>query len=326
MKRLAYLVGFILFTLSAQAFFSAASVGASPQAQPPRANAYELIDAVNGLRAAQGLPPYSINSTLMNVAQAHSDYQAAIGSVTHYGPGGSRPYERALGAGYPVAGDLSLGGFFSENIMAGSNLSAQSLVNAWSGDDLHLGTMTSPNLREVGAGVSCAGNFCYYTLDAAQPTGGTVAYTPGANSTPGSGPTSVIIFPNTPGVDGSIKHTVRAGETLWSIAQAYGVSVDDIVRLNHMSSSTVIYVGDVLIIRAATPLPSATVSPTSTIAPTFTPFVFWTVTSTLGPTATQPAPAPVDSAGGNLVVIIIIVAAFVLAGVLTAAGTRKRNT
>lgn len=323
MKRFARI---LLPVLATWLFLNVVDVSARPPAQPAISTAYELIEAVNNLRATQGLAAYAINSTLMNVAQAHSDYQAAIGSVTHYGPGGSRPSQRALAAGYPVAGDLSLGGFFSENIMGGSNLSAQSLVNAWSGDAPHLGTMTSPNLTEVGAGVACAGNFCYYTLDAAQSTGGTVIYTPDANFTPGSGPTSVVIFPNTPEADGSIKHTVRAGETLWTIAQAYGVSVEEIARLNRMSTSTVIYVGDVLIIRAAAPLPSATVSPTSTIAATFTPFIFWTITNTAQPIVVSPEPAAVDSAGGNFVVIIIIVAAFVLAGVLTAAGARTRKT
>ncbi len=323
MKRLTCIA---LIALTVWGGSKTTSVNASPPAQPSAATAYELIEAVNNLRTSQGLAPYSINFTLMNVAQAHSDYQAAIGSVTHYGPGGSSPSQRALAAGYPVAGDLSLGGFYSENIMGGSNLSAQSLVNAWSGDAPHLGTMTSPNLTEVGAGVACAGSSCYYTLDAAQSTGGPIVYTPGVNVTPGSGATSIVVFPNTPEADGSIKHSVRAGETLWTIAQAYGASVDDIAKLNRISATTVIYVGDVLIIRAAVSLPSATVSPTSTIAATFTPFVFWTITNTAHPTSTQPAPSAVDSAGGNLVVIIIIVAAFVLAGVLTAASARKRNT
>ena len=73
------------------AFFVANLVGLrapSPaQARPLHANAYELIDAVNSLRAKNGLPAYSVNSILMSVAQSHSDYQASIGSVTHYGPG-----------------------------------------------------------------------------------------------------------------------------------------------------------------------------------------------------------------------------------------------
>jgi len=324
MKRFFRFAFFVLLVLAALTFFTSTSADAGTENQPAGTTVYELINAVNDLRISQGLPPYAINSILMSVAQAQSDYQASIGSVTHYGPSGSRPYQRALDAGYPVAGDLSQGGFYSENIMGGTDLSAQSLVNAWSGDDLHLGTMTSPNLTEVGAGVACAGSFCYYTLDAAQPTGGTVAYTPGANSTPGGGPTSIVIFPNTPEADGSIHHTVQTGETLWIIAQAYGVSVDDITHLNHISSN-LIYVGDVLLIRAAAAIPTVTEIPTETPAPTFTPFVFWTVTITPQATLSQPALSPVNGAAGNLIVVIIIVAAFVLAGVLTAASARKKK-
>ena len=93
-------------------------------------NSIELINEVNSLRISNGLPAYQINQTLMLIAQNHSDYQASISSITHYGPDGSRPFQRALAAGYPVAGDLSLGGYFSENIVAGRGLSASDAVNS----------------------------------------------------------------------------------------------------------------------------------------------------------------------------------------------------
>jgi len=43
-------------------------------------------------------------------------------------------------------------------------------------------------------------------------------------------------------------HTVRAGETLWSIAQMHGTTVALLQQLNGMGSSTVISVGQVLIL------------------------------------------------------------------------------
>ncbi len=76
---------------------------------------YSLIDAVNNLRAANGLPAYQINGTLMAIAQGHSDYQAAIGEVTHTGAGGTRPRDRAAAAGYGGGGTF----FISENIAGG---------------------------------------------------------------------------------------------------------------------------------------------------------------------------------------------------------------
>src|SRR4030043_1255227 len=72
----------------------------SPPGSAKAGDAYSLIDAVNNLRAANGLPAYQVNSILMAVAQGHSDYQAAIGQVTHTGAGGTRPRDRAAAAGY----------------------------------------------------------------------------------------------------------------------------------------------------------------------------------------------------------------------------------
>ena len=298
------------------------------EARPSAANGYELIDAVNSLRAKNGLPAYSINSILMNVAQAHSDYQASIGSVTHYGPGGTRPYERALAAGYPVAGDLSLGGFYSENIQGGNGYTVQEVVNAWMGDAPHQNTMLSANLTEVGAGVSCSGSFCYFTLDASTPSGSSVSYTPSIGGTSGGAdstvPTRGVVFPNTPAADGSIKHIVQQGETLWEIASAYNVSVDEIKRLNKLAND-LIYSGNTLVIKQAGATPTSGPTSSPTVAPTLTPFIFWTVTASPTGTATQLPSAPLTGDSGGIVVGIIVVAALVLAGVLTASGARKRS-
>ena len=297
-------------------------------AHPAIANSYELIDAVNSLRAKNGLPAYSINSILMSVAQSHSDYQASIGSVTHYGPGGTRPYERALAAGYPVAGDLSLGGFYSENIMGGSGYTAQEVVNAWMGDAPHQNTMLSANLTEIGAGVSCSGSFCYFTIDASTPSGATVSYTPSSGGTTGGAesavPTRGVVFPNTPAADGSVSHIIQPGEVLWEISQAYNVSVDEIKRLNKLAND-LIYPGNTLIIKKAGATPTA--GPTESPMPvsTFTPFVFWTVTSSPTSSATPLPSAPLSGGSGGVVVGIIAIAALVLAGVLTASAGRKRT-
>jgi uncharacterized protein YkwD len=60
--------------------------------------AYDLINGVNALRAASGLPPYSISPILMYTAQAQADFMAANGVVTHSGPGGSSVTSRLLAA------------------------------------------------------------------------------------------------------------------------------------------------------------------------------------------------------------------------------------
>ena len=299
------------------------------EARPSTASGYDLITAVNNLRARNGLPAYSINSILMSVAQSHSDYQASIGSVTHYGPGGTRPYERALAAGYPVAGDLSLGGFYSENIMGGSGYTAQEVVNAWMGDAPHQNTMLSANLTEVGAGVSCSGDFCYFTLDASTPSGSSVSYTPSSGGTTGGAgspvPTRGVVFPSTPAADGSIRHVVQEGEVLWTIASAYNVSVDEIKRLNKLANN-LIYPGDILLIKAAGATATAGPTETPTTAATFTPFIFWTVTASPTQSPTPLPSAPLSGQGGGVIVGVIVVAALVLAGVLTAGSARTRKS
>src|SRR5258706_4835330 len=116
--------------------------------------AEEVIAEVNALRSANNLPLYQVNSILMVIAQTQADYMANTGVITHFGTDGSRPYQRAIAAGYPVAGDLAFGGFFSENIHAGADLLAAEVVNIWKGDADHLKTMLFPDLKDVWAGVA----------------------------------------------------------------------------------------------------------------------------------------------------------------------------
>jgi len=86
----------------------------SAQARPTN-SAYDVIAAVNQLRAANGLPPYQVNGSLMAAAQSHSEYMAANGIVSHTGSGGSRPRDRAIAAGYGGGNQV----YVSENIAGG---------------------------------------------------------------------------------------------------------------------------------------------------------------------------------------------------------------
>ncbi len=159
---------FLILTLTAPVHAQVLPV-AWVSGQGVETSALALINEVNLLRAANGLPAYLTSPILMSVAQQQAQYMAAAG-VSHYGPGGSLPWQRGLAAGYPLAGDLSLGGFYSENIIAGSGMSVQQAVLAWQGDAPHLTTMLSPNLTEIGAGVTLVGNYVYYVIDCASPT------------------------------------------------------------------------------------------------------------------------------------------------------------
>lgn len=230
------------------------------------ASPYELIDAVNALRVSYGLPPYSTNSILMATAQYQADYMASSGAVSHTGEGGSSVTDRLLAAGYPLAGDLSLGGFRSENITAGGEtMSAQAAVKQWSEDSVHLATMISPDLTEIGAGISVNNGQAYFVIDCARPTSGAVL--PVEETLIASGtivpPAENVMIPvaiATPDAEGKLYHVVQSGQTLWQIAISYNTKIDEIKRLNGLSDND-IYPGMKLLIRQ-----DITVSPALPIA------------------------------------------------------------
>ena len=321
-------------------FLGVGNVDAFARDPQPATDAYTLIAEVNALRAANGLQSYAINATLMAVAQAHSDYQAQTGTVTHYSADGSRPYQRALAAGYPVGGDLSLGGFFSENIVAGNGMTPAQAVVIWQGDAPHLNTMLSPYLTEVGAGVTNVNGYIYYTLDASTPSGATVSYTQDPNITPDGTETGALpmldwimpVITSTPDPDGRVIHEVQVGQSLWGIADVYGTTVEEIRAFNNMSVDELVYPGELLLIRhEPTPVPS-----TPTLAPTYTvppPIPSMTVTSVPTSVPAQPSstptlalvsePASIDP--GIWTVITIIVVALFMAGLVTWLSGRDRE-
>jgi LysM repeat protein len=95
--------------------------------------------------------------------------------------------------------------------------------------------------------------------DAAAMTGGVTGGSPiaGAPDSPAAtvAPTAPpfvgFVQPQAPQADGSIIHTVQAGDTIDSIAFAYGVSRDDILQQNNISNGRYILVGQELIIQPA---------------------------------------------------------------------------
>lgn len=166
---------------------AAASVGGSsatadiptaPAAKPrvPQAPAFvppspkSLVDAINAERVKNKLPPLSIHPILMSSAQKHAEYMAANGVIAHESADGSRPFQRHLAGGYPLAGDLTRGGFASENIVAGSRMTVAEAITSWYGDAPHTHTMLGDKYSECGAGVAISGDTIYYCFDVARPT------------------------------------------------------------------------------------------------------------------------------------------------------------
>lgn len=147
------------------------------------------------------------------------------------------------------------------------------------------------------------------------------------------------IVTSTPNSDGSIVHVVQTGESLISIAEAYGVSVEEIKVLNNLSSDE-IFAGDTLIIRpAATVTPTGTATatatntpePTSTRRPTRTPTKTPRPGSTNGPDG---AIASSQSSGengladslGNILLGAFVTLGVIGAGMMIMGGLMRRKS
>lgn len=232
---------------------------------------YDVIAAVNELRAGMGLPALEINGSLMASAQGQSDYLGSNYGTNfpswdqgHIGAGGTYARDRAVAAGYPLAAGMNV----VENWAGGNNSTALSeiIYNYWS-DSAHMSTMVTADGVAVGAGVTEGNGYVYYILDVAVKygsggtnTGGGVASTiPTTAVTAQVAPVQVA----TPNADGKVIHVVKSLQTLWSIAVAYDITIDQIKAVNGLKNDT-IFTGQELVIQAAytpTPSPTATLTP-----------------------------------------------------------------
>lgn len=249
----------VLFGLLACLLALPALLAGAPRTSAQVGDPWALVAEVNALRASYGLAPLEVNSALMGAAQAHSEYQAQIGTWTHTGPGGSRPGDRAVAWGYGSGAQV----YISENVAEGLDLSPHQVVfEVWQ-DPLHLETMISSRYRDIGAGAAFSGDRVYYTIDVGYVAGeagdGPVSPPGEAGGTPA--PTEMAIIPiqvATPRPDGSVVHVVEWGQFLIRIAEAYEVPLQDLLAHNGLNENTVIYPGDKLLIRPAlTPTPSS---------------------------------------------------------------------
>jgi uncharacterized protein YkwD len=260
-RKLAFMLLVCLLALPLLGMHSGRFTGNSSAAKPTKTpknssvsssgSAYDVIAAVNQVRAANGLSPFQVNAALMAAAQGHSQYQASSGSISHTGSGGSSPQSRASAAGYS--------GSVIENIYAGLNASPQQAVSWWQGDSLHLNTLLSTNHTDAGAGVATSGGVVYYTLDVGSGTGGSSgssgAAVPVASGAAGLAPATLVAFSPvliaSPNPDGSIVHVVQPGQTLWTIAASYKIALSDLLQLNGFTNNTFIYPGNKILIKPA---------------------------------------------------------------------------
>jgi LysM repeat protein len=318
-----------IFGFPANGIASARDVGL-----PAAATSYDLVGAVNALRASNGLAPYNVNSILMKIAQDQANYLASTGGAYgHIGLGGTLPYQRALNAGYAVAGALPPG-LFSENWVQAS--SVQTVIKFWQGDAAHRIALYSTDLYDIGGGVASGGGMTYYVID----TGASTGSKPLSASNSTGGATTVVVngtpvsqeqmipmaIVSTPNQAGEVYHIVQQGQTLWQIAIAYKVKINDIKQLNpSVGPDNVIQAGQkLLIMHAATLTPVPPTAPPTLDLSTFTPLpTLEVVTETVTSTATATPAAPTQSRNGAPVVGGIIFIAMIAAGLIAWIGRQR---
>ena len=228
----------------------AASQSTYAQDQPP--SPYDLIAAVNALRISHGMRPYSADPLLMLSAQMQAEYVASqTGAVNgHVGPGGTDADARAAAVGFPDAPGLDIIENWASMPLG---MSFQEIFTTVWADALHQKTMLLPQGQLVGAGVALAERNVVFVLDVA-------AYFGDYGLTPQ--PTTALnsmgivvseyvapVVIATPATDGSVTHTVQSGQSLWSIATTYGVTIESIRSLNNIQNVDLIYINQKLLIK-----------------------------------------------------------------------------
>lgn len=220
--------------------------------------AYELISAMNVLRVSYGLPALIENATINAVAQATAQTMADGLLSWHIGNVAGRISAAGYGAGKKV--------YATENFAVASGGTIDQIMLMWSDYD-HMRPATTPNYCHVGAGTAKASNgMTYYILQAAYISGEACDSTPptGGGGTPGQPPIGYgIVTPVEkvePNEEGNYVHEVKTGQSLWSIAVAYGVTIKEILAWNNLPAGYVLWPGDKLTI--AGPESRALVTPT----------------------------------------------------------------
>ena len=217
--------------------------GAAPRAQAQGDLAGQVVALVNSLRASLGLSAWTVDPTLMAVAQNHVNWMVATGQYGHTGEGGSTPQDRALAAGYA--------GSVAENWVAGSGMSPAGAVDWWRNSGIHYATLTS-SAQHVGVGVVRGSRGTVYVLVAGRPSpprrpvaaGGTAP-----EEEDEDWPVVVPIVRAEPGENGRIVHVVQQGQTAWAIAAVYKVNLDEMLRINNLVRPAVLRPGEEVIVR-----------------------------------------------------------------------------
>jgi uncharacterized protein YkwD len=263
----------------------------------------EMLQEINNLRSANGLSPLSINNYLMMSAQNHANWIAETGQGGHTGEGGSTAYDRALAVGYGEGKQI----WVTENWAEGYNLSVYNCIyDSWN-DAAHMDNMLTTWHNEFGAGVATVEqnnatlviyvvNFGHSGSAVIQPT-----ITPGG-PTSTSAPIVQPVVTATPNPDGSVIHVVQYGQTLWAIADAYDIPLEDLLSMNNLTEDSAIFPDEELLIipgdeeaQESTETTDTPKTQEATVSPTPAP----TRTERKSPTPTLITAVPTENPNSN---------------------------
>lgn len=220
------------------------------QAPLKQVSAYELILAMNTLRVSYGLPALIEDPIVNAVAQSTAQIMAANNMSWHIGD----VRGRIAAAGYGSGGTV----WATENFaVSHGGMGIDEIMAAWADPD-HMRPAVTPAYCHVGAGsAQSADGRIYYILQAAyvseQACGSASAPVGPGTLQPGPVPNLVpqIIIPvkiATADAEGKIFHEVQAGQSFWSIAIAYQITIRDIEVWNNLSREIPLKAGQRLFI------------------------------------------------------------------------------
>jgi len=246
-----FLGWFMLIVFGIGAFYRPQAVQADELHPAPsnQTSAYDLIIAMNTLRVSYGLPALIEDPIVNAVAQSTAATMAANNMSWHIGD----VRGRIAAAGYGNGGTV----WATENFAVSSGgMGIDEIMAAWADPD-HMRPAVTAAYCHVGAGMAqTADGRIYYILQAAYVSGqecGSSSPSAGGTSQPGTvpNPVSQLIIPvkiATPDAEGKVFHAVQAGQSFWSIAITYQITIHDLEVWNNISRTTPLQAGQRLFI------------------------------------------------------------------------------
>lgn len=263
----------ILIVVLLAALLQPAAVAPAQAAPMAEVSAFELIIAMNTLRISYGLQALVEDPVINAVAQSTAEIMAANQMSWHIGDVSGRLTSAGFGGGSKV--------WATENFAVGHDATIDTIMLMWA-DDSHMIPAVNPAYCAVGAGTAKSPNgMTYYVLQAAytagkscgeyKPSGGTSSGGSTGGQTGGntSGVSQLIVPVKiaTPDLDGNIYHQVQAGQSFWSIAVAYRITIKDLETWNNISQTNKLQIGERLFIPSANTKGYATPTPVGMIVP-----------------------------------------------------------